>query len=264
MATNLLKYLSISIATLTLVTPTASAQLGGFGGLPGVRDIGNALGIEEDDNEPVAPVRTSSPSAAQEELYDYSDNYAVEGGVTGAIIGGVGGCVIAEMAGEDCETGAAIGALAGAAVGAVAGSRIGERQNVYRDREASLDDKLEIAEADLADAQSARLAAQRVAQSHEQTLEQLKVDYDRGRVSRDEFEQAIAYAEADLEAIAAAQAGLAGQIEIIEDEILNATPTAEERAEAERIITGLTAESNELTVAINGLSGNVDEARASV
>ena len=65
MATNLLKYLSISIATLTLVTPTASAQLGGFGGLPGVRDIGNALGIEEDDNEPVAPVRTSSPSAAQ-------------------------------------------------------------------------------------------------------------------------------------------------------------------------------------------------------
>ena len=108
------------------------------------------------------------------------------------------------------------------------------------------------------------MAAQRVAQSHEQTLEQLKVDYDRGRVSRDEFEQAIAYAEADLEAIAAAQAGLAGQIEIIEDEILNATPTAEERAEAERIITGLTAESNELTVAINGLSGNVDEARASV
>ena len=206
--------------------------------------------------------RTATPSADQAQLYNYSDNYAVQSGMMGGFVGALAGCLIADyLLDASCSEGMLIGAPLGGVAGAVIGSRIGERQEVYRDQEASLNTKLTTARSDLEDARSARVAAERVANSHRTRLTQLQADYDREAISQSEFEQEIGYMMEDIEALTAARNGLNGQIELLREQIDQSQTTPEERAEAQRIIADLQTESDQMTEALNAMTGNVQTAR---
>ena len=206
--------------------------------------------------------RPVSPSADQAQLYDYSDNYRLQGAATGAIIGAVVACLVADyLLDSSCSKGAIFGAVAGGAVGVYVGGRIGERQNVYRDREVALNTKLQTARTDLADAQSARIAAERLAQSHRQKLSQLQSDYKRTGRNKSEYERQIGYATKDLEAMNASKRGLDEQIKVLETEISNSRPSEAELAESRGIIASLKSESQRLSQAMQSLSGTIESAR---
>ena len=92
------------------------------------------------------------PTAAQEELYGYSDEYAEEYALQGAAIGAVLGAAVTCIFIE-CDAGSvAIGAGAGAAVGALGGSIVGTQQQEYASNSDRLDAMTDAAENHLADA----------------------------------------------------------------------------------------------------------------
>ncbi len=207
-------------------------------------------------------VRTPTPSSAQSQLYDYSDNYAVQGGIIGGIALALAGCLLADyVLDASCSEGIIYGGLIGATVGAVAGSQVGQRQEIYRDNEISLNDKLTTARSDLEDARSARAAAEQVAASHRSRLTSLNTQYERGEVTREQLVREIGYATDDMESLTAASNGLGDQIALIEQSIANSQPDPAAQAEARQIIEDLREEQAGIDVALQALSGTVQQVR---
>ncbi len=248
-------------------------QACGMLGLPGCDDGASSNGQEKDaataaiemallQSQLSTAQRSPNPSPHQSQLHTYSDSYTMQGAGWGGLAGAIAGCLVADyLLDGSCSEGAIYGTLIGGTVGAVAGSRVGQRQEVYRDRELALRDKLTTARADLQDARDTRMAAEQVVASHRQNLATLTSQYERGQVTRDRLVRELGYAKEDAEALAAAHKGLDQQISELDTAIANSQPDPAAQAEARQIIASLEAERDILDRNLRALSGTVQEVR---
>lgn len=201
------------------------------------------------------------PSAAQEELYNYSDEYSEEYALQGAAIGAILGAAIT-CAFIDCDAGSvAIGAGAGAAVGALGGSIVGTQQQQYANNSDRLDAMTEAAELQLADARRARQAAESVVAAHKAELANLKDQYSKGQISQEDYKDRLEDARYDRTRLSSARDALSDQIYALDRE-LSAQGPSYKKDKLEKLREELAAERERLDQQLSDLTSDIDSAEA--
>ena len=200
-------------------------------------------------------------SAAQEELYGYSDEYsgeyALQGAAIGAILGAAVTCILI-----DCDAGSVvIGAGAGAAVGALGGSIVGTQQQEYANNSDRLDAITESAEAHLSDARRARQAAESVVAAHKADLADLKDQYSKGQISQEDYRDRLEDARHDQGKLSNARDALSDQIYALDRELSSQSPSYK-KDKLEGLREELAVERERLNQQLSDLTSDIDSAEA--
>lgn len=175
-------------------------------------------------NSGTADMDSASMNSDERELARYAgksyvEDYAVQGGLAGALGGAAIGCILFEVIGSDCAKGAIALGVAGGVGGAVWGAEQGRQTEKLAERQLRAEEAQAIAESELAAARESKAAATEVVNQQKARLSSLRNNLVNGRASQTEAQEALKEARRAEALIGGSRDKLSDSLKDVKDRI---------------------------------------------